>query len=143
MTTTSKSSFLKGICDEAKQLGIGCSVGIHEKSPLQGRLYNTHVLISPQGDITSSYRKIHLFDVNIAPNGPRLMESNTTVPGDTVTPPVSTPVGKVGLGICYDVRFPEMALKLRRMGAEILTYPSAFTVKTGEAHWGTAKEQGD
>ncbi|KAF9121697.1 Carbon-nitrogen hydrolase [Mortierella sp. 14UC] len=134
LDTSSPSPFLKGLCEEAKELGIGCSVGIHEKSPFQGRLYNTHVLIDPQGLITSSYRKLHLFDVDIA-HGPRLIESNTTAPGDIVAPPVSTAVGKIGLGICYDLRFPEMALKLRRMGAEVLTYPSAFTVKTGEAHW--------
>ncbi|KAG0067714.1 Carbon-nitrogen hydrolase [Linnemannia elongata] len=100
----------------------------------KGRLYNTHVLISPHGTITQTYRKIHLFDVDIA-NGPRLMESNSTVAGDRLVPPVSTPVGKIGLSICYDLRFPEMALALRRKGVEILTYPSAFTVKTGEAHW--------
>ncbi|KAF9154938.1 Nitrilase, partial [Linnemannia schmuckeri] len=103
-------------------------------SPSKGRLYNTHVLISSQGLITQTYRKIHLFDVDIA-QGPRLMESNSTVAGDRVVPPVSTPIGKIGLGICYDLRFPEMALALRRKGAEILTYPSAFTIKTGEAHW--------
>ncbi|KAF9933931.1 Nitrilase [Modicella reniformis] len=93
-----------------------------------------HVLINDEGSVVESYRKIHLFDVDIA-NGPRLMESQSTVAGNSIVPPVSTPVGKVGLGICYDLRFPEMALELRRQGAEILTYPSAFTVKTGEAHW--------
>ncbi|KAG0323578.1 Nitrilase [Dissophora globulifera] len=126
--------FLERICTEAKQLGMWCSVGIHEKSPFPGRLYNTHVLISDQGLIIESYRKIHLFDVDIA-NGPRLMESQNTVAGDELVAPVSTPIGKVGLGICYDLRFPEMALALRRCGADILTYPSAFTAKTGEAHW--------
>ncbi|KAF9314953.1 Carbon-nitrogen hydrolase [Linnemannia elongata] len=129
-----EGQFLKGLCKEAKELGIGCSVGVHEQSLSKGRLYNTHVLISPHGTITQTYRKIHLFDVDIA-NGPRLMESNSTVAGDRLVPPVSTPVGKIGLSICYDLRFPEMALALRRKGAEILTYPSAFTVKTGEAHW--------
>ncbi|KAF9921425.1 Carbon-nitrogen hydrolase [Linnemannia zychae] len=129
-----KSVFLKGLCDEAKSLGIGCSVGVHEQSPHHGRLYNTHVLISDQGAISASYRKIHLFDVDIA-NGPRLMESNNTVAGDKIVPPITTPIGKVGLSICYDLRFPELAHALRRKGAEILTYPSAFTVKTGEAHW--------
>ncbi|KFH65791.1 hypothetical protein MVEG_07894 [Podila verticillata NRRL 6337] len=126
--------FLTGLCAQAQQLGIWCSVGIHEKSPYQDKLYNTHVLINHHGDIVSSYRKIHLFDVNIA-NGPILMESNNTVSGTQLVAPVPTPAGRVGLGICYDLRFPEMALALRKQGAEILTYPSAFTVKTGEAHW--------
>ncbi|KAF9961605.1 Nitrilase [Mortierella alpina] len=126
--------FLTGLCAEAKQLGIWCSVGLHEKSPIAGRLYNTHVVINDQGAIVESYRKIHLFDVDIL-NGPRLMESSITVAGGQLVPPVQTPIGRVGLGICYDLRFPEMALGLRKAGAEILTYPSAFTVKTGQAHW--------
>ncbi|KAF9350861.1 8-oxoguanine glycosylase ogg1 [Mortierella sp. AD094] len=126
--------FLQGVCAEAKQLGIWCAVGIHEQSPFPGRLYNTHVLINDQGSIVESYRKIHLFDVDIQ-GGARLMESQNTVAGDKLVAPVSSPVGKVGLGICYDLRFPELALGLRKQGAEILTFPSAFTVKTGEAHW--------
>ncbi|KAI1315636.1 hypothetical protein EDD11_000589 [Mortierella claussenii] len=126
--------FLESICAQAKQLGIWCSLGIHEQSPSPGRLYNTHVLINDQGSIIESYRKIHLFDVNIQ-NGPKLMESQNTVAGDALVSPISTPAGKVGLGICYDLRFPELAMALRKKGADILTYPSAFTVKTGEAHW--------
>ncbi|KAG0256222.1 8-oxoguanine glycosylase ogg1 [Mortierella polycephala] len=126
--------FLEGLCAEAKKIGIWCSVGIHEQSPLSGRLHNTHVLINDQGLIVESYRKIHLFDVDIL-NGPRLMESDSTVAGDRLVSPVMTPAGKIGLGICYDLRFPELALRLRKAGAEVLTYPSAFTVKTGQAHW--------
>jgi predicted amidohydrolase len=86
------------------------------------------------------YRKIHLFDVDIK-NGPQLMESRHTVAGDKIATPIPTPVGQIGLGICYDLRFPELALALRRKGAEILTYPSAFTIKTGEAHWGNFAQQ--
>ncbi|KAF9198973.1 8-oxoguanine glycosylase ogg1 [Haplosporangium sp. Z 27] len=130
----SEGLFLQGVCAEAKQLGIWCSVGIHEKSPFPDRLYNTHVLINDQGSIVESYRKIHLFDIDIL-NGPRLMESQNVVAGDKLLPPVSSPAGKIGLGICYDLRFPELALGLRRLNADILTFPSAFTVKTGEAHW--------
>ncbi|KAF9337335.1 Carbon-nitrogen hydrolase [Podila minutissima] len=131
---TDTGPFLTGLCAQAKQLGIWCSVGIHEKSPRSGKLYNTHVLINHRGDIVEAYRKIHLFDVNIA-NGPILMESNNTVPGTQLVAPVPTPAGRVGLGICYDLRFPEMALALRKQGVEVLTFPSAFTIKTGEAHW--------
>ncbi|KAG0226663.1 Nitrilase [Actinomortierella wolfii] len=104
------------------------------KSPIPGKLYNTHVVINSEGSIVEKYRKIHLFDVDIA-DGPRLMESDSTVPGDQVVPPIKTPVGQVGLAICYDLRFPELAAKLRSKGAEILTYPSAFTPLTGQAHW--------
>jgi deaminated glutathione amidase len=64
-----------------------------------------------------------------------LMESRSTQPGAKIVPPFSTSIGKVGLAICYDLRFPEMALQLRRLGSDILTYPSAFTTRTGAAHW--------
>lgn len=64
-----------------------------------------------------------------------LMESRSTQPGNKILPPFTTPLGKIGLAICYDLRFPEMALQLRRLGADILTFPSAFTVRTGAAHW--------
>jgi deaminated glutathione amidase len=63
------------------------------------------------------------------------MESRTTQPGKTIVPPFATPLGNVGLAICYDLRFPEMSLQLRRLGADILTFPSAFTLRTGAAHW--------
>ncbi|KAG0081514.1 Carbon-nitrogen hydrolase [Podila epicladia] len=131
---TDRGPFLTGLCAQAKEFGIWCSVGIHEKSPHTGKLYNTHVLINHHGDIVEAYRKIHLFDVNIT-NGPILMESNNTARGTQLVAPVPTPAGRVGLGICYDLRFPEMALALRKQGAEVLTFPSAFTIKTGEAHW--------
>lgn len=63
------------------------------------------------------------------------MESRSTQPGKTIVPPFSTPLGKIGLAICYDLRFPEIALQLRRLGADVLTFPSAFTTTTGAAHW--------
>jgi deaminated glutathione amidase len=86
------------------------------------------------GSIECTYQKIHTFDVDIK-GGPRLQESLSAEPGNVIVPPVSSSIGKVGLAICYDLRFPEVALRLRRQGAEILTYPSAFTVRTGSAHW--------
>jgi predicted amidohydrolase len=65
----------------------------------------------------------------------RLMESEFSRGGDRLVPPVQTAVGKLGLSICYDVRFPELSLWNRRNGAEILSFPSAFTLNTGLAHW--------
>lgn len=108
--------------------------GFHEKgSEDEKRVYNSHVLIDSSGEIVSVYRKVHLFDID-AP-GVRLKESDYTIQGNHVVSPVSSPVGKIGLGICYDLRFPEFSLSLVKAGAEILTYPSAFTVPTGMAHW--------
>jgi len=107
--------------------------GFHERGPA-GKVYNTHVVLDDQGEIRASYRKIHLFDVDV-PNGPVLMESSTTMPGDRLVV-VDSPVGRLGLSICYDLRFPEVYSKLHfDLGAQILTVPSAFTKITGQAHW--------
>ncbi|XP_022533804.1 deaminated glutathione amidase isoform X2 [Astyanax mexicanus] len=123
----------------AKELNVWLSLGgFHERGhdwENDRRIYNSHVIINEQGGIVSVYRKGHLFDVELANRGVSLKESAFTIPGPSLVPPVETPVGKVGLGICYDLRFPELSLALQRQGAEILTYPSAFTVATGAAHW--------
>jgi len=71
-------------------------------------------------------------------NGPTLKESDAVRPGPALGPPVPTPFGNVGLQVCYDLRFPELSRAHRRRGAHILTFPSAFTVKTGQAHWGAS-----
>lgn len=122
----------------AKDLDIWLSVGgFHQKGPPnteKNRVYNTHVIINSQGVIEDTYSKTHMFDLDI-PGKVRLCESDYTIPGDRIAPPVTTPVGKVGMAICYDMRFPELSQALTGMGAEILTYPSAFTVPTGMAHW--------
>ncbi|RWS17276.1 nitrilase 1-like protein [Dinothrombium tinctorium] len=127
-----------------RQLAQKCNVwlslgGLHEKGPKYaetGKASNAHIVINANGDIASVYRKVHLFNLDI-PGVVRLVESEFSVAGDAVIDPVSTPIGKVGLGICYDVRFPEFATALAKAGADILTYPSSFTVPTGLAHWET------
>jgi predicted amidohydrolase len=99
------------------------------------RVYNTHIIINEQGDIVAKYRKIHLFDVSIPAQNVELKESNTTAPGNSLVV-CDSPVGKLGLTTCYDVRFPEQYTELtQRMGAQVLLVPSAFTVPTGRAHW--------
>ncbi|KAM7377161.1 hypothetical protein PAMA_013780 [Pampus argenteus] len=123
----------------SRKLEVWLSLGgFHERGrdwESERRIYNSHVIINDKGDIVSVYRKSHLFDVELPEKGVSLKESAFTIPGPSLLPPVQTPIGKVGLGICYDLRFPELSLALRRHGAEILTYPSAFTVATGTAHW--------
>ncbi|XP_056298807.1 deaminated glutathione amidase [Pseudoliparis swirei] len=123
----------------ARKLEVWLSLGgFHERRhdwESDRRIYNSHVIINDKGDIVSVYRKSHLFDVELPEKGVCLKESAFTVPGPGLVSPVQTPIGKVGLGICYDVRFPELSLALRRDAAEILTYPSAFTAATGAAHW--------
>ncbi|KAI9346697.1 nitrilase-like protein [Pilaira anomala] len=135
-TTIEKSDFLLGLQETAKATGIWVSVGIHESAATTFKVYNTHVIINDQGLIVSRYRKLHLFNVDID-GGPRLMESDSTVQGDQILEPIQTPVGKLGLQTCYDMRFSELSIALRKKGAELLAFPSAFTVKTGMAHWET------
>ncbi|TGZ72194.1 hypothetical protein CRM22_002237 [Opisthorchis felineus] len=124
--------------------------GAHRKSSdsLDGRIYNTHIVIDSNGQIAGTYDKVHLFDVNVksrqdedeSSSGVNMTESRTIRPG-TEPPPViqNTPVGALGLAICYDMRFPELAAHLRyAKGAQVLAYPSAFSVPTGKAgHWHT------
>lgn len=97
------------------------------------RAYNTSMLFGPNGDLVAAYRKIHLFDVDIA-GQVSVRESDTRRPGDTsVVAP--TDLGTIGLSICYDLRFPELYRRLVFAGAQILVVPAAFTFPTGSAHW--------
>ncbi|GAA5899385.1 carbon-nitrogen hydrolase family protein [Sporobolomyces salmoneus] len=130
--------FVETLRKQARDSRIWVNVGVHEKGPEaeNGRCYNTNLLIDDQGEVVERYRKLHLFDVAIT-GGTHIMESNTTIKGDRIVDPVATPIGKLGLTTCFDIRFPELSLSLRRRGAELLCYPSAFTVKTGKAHWET------
>jgi len=91
------------------------------------------LLIDDQGEIKARYDKIHLFDVMVA-SDESYHESQYTEPGDQVVV-ADTPVGRIGLSVCYDVRFPELFRALLAKGAEILTVPAAFTIPTGQAHW--------
>ena len=124
-------------CDLAKSSDIWLSLGglhrICEGDP-PGKIRNSHVIIDNCGSIQGIYDKCHLFDVDI-PSKVTLKETDHTVAGKGLLKPISTPVGKVGALVCYDVRFPQISTMLREQGAEILTYPSAFTVPTGLAHW--------
>ena len=97
------------------------------------RLYNTTVVFSPAGQELARYRKIHLFDVT-APDGTGYRESATYGAGGEVVSFDAAGV-RVGLSICYDVRFPELYLQLRRQGAELIVVPAAFTLQTGKDHW--------
>lgn len=118
----------------AESTPIYVSVGIHEPCEGGQRVKNTLLWLDPLGRIVHRYQKIHLFDVDVA-NGPILRESKSVEPGKSVLPPFESPIGQIGAGICYDIRFPEHGQYLRTHGAQILLYPSAFTVSTGKAHW--------
>jgi len=96
---------------------------------------NRSFLIGPGGEVLASYDKIHMFDIDL-PDGESYRESANYQPGETAVI-ADLPWGRIGLTICYDVRFPALYRALAESGASFLTVPSAFTRKTGEAHWHT------
>ncbi len=118
----------------AKDLDVHLLAGsIPEKVEGSPRVHNTSILISPRGKILAVYRKLHLFDVRMRGRAV-FEESRLVAPGDA--PVVAdTPLGRLGLTICYDLRFPELYRRLALSGAEVLFVPSAFTAYTGRAHW--------
>ena len=117
----------------ARGLKVHLLIGsVAEIGPDPGHSYNTCLLYGPDGGLLARYRKIHRFDIDLP--GARHMESATVAAGDGLVV-VPTPVGVLGLSICYDVRFPGLYQRLVDRGAEILCVPSAFTVPTGQAHW--------
>jgi predicted amidohydrolase len=120
--------------DMAKELGINLLIGsISSIRVAEGKLANRSYLFGRDGQIIASYDKIHMFDVDL-PNGDKYRESDMNAPG-TTSVLANMDGTKVGLSVCYDVRFPHLYRSLSKAGAEILTIPAAFTVPTGEAHW--------
>lgn len=109
---------------------VGGSVPERDDS---GNVYNTCFIFDAAGRLAGRHRKIHLFDVNIT-NGTVFQESATLTAGREVTV-VTTPDITLGVAICYDVRFPELARKMAQLGAQLLVYPAAFGPVTGPAHW--------
>jgi deaminated glutathione amidase len=106
---------------------------IPEALPGDTRVHNTSVLLGPDGGTLAVYRKIHLFDIDL-PGMEHLKESRAVKPGADVVV-ADTALGRLGLSICYDLRFPELYRRLTAEGARVLAVPSAFTERTGKAHW--------
>jgi deaminated glutathione amidase len=122
------------IREVARRRGIWVVAGsIAEKTAHPRMTANTSAVVADDGSIVAAYRKIHLFDVNI-PDGARYAESEVVVPGDKVVV-APTAMGRIGLTVCYDLRFPELYRKLASLGAEVITIPAAFTLFTGKDHW--------
>jgi len=120
----------------ARELGIHLLLGsFNERVDDPSRCANTSVLFSPEGARLAVYRKLHLFDVDV-PDGVSFRESASVVPGTEVVV-AATPLGRLGLSICYDLRFGELYRALVSRGAEVILIPSAFTATTGRAHWET------
>lgn len=124
---------VRRLAELAKELNIHLHAGSVAVKAGDGRIANRSLVFAPDGNIVARYDKIHLFDIDL-PNGESYRESATYAPGETAAV-ADLPFAKLGLCICYDVRFPRLANAYANAGACVLTYPAAFTVPTGQAHW--------
>jgi nitrilase len=123
------------LADTARRLKIWVVGGtVPLRQDADGRVSASCLVYDAQGQRAARYDKIHLFDVDVPGSAESHRESAHTVPGHDVRV-VDTPAGKLGLAVCYDMRFPELFRVLSRQGAEVFAVPSAFTVPTGKAHW--------
>ena len=125
--------FVQGVRKLAGELKVWILIGSALVARDDDKAANRAVLIDAEGQIVSTYDKLHMFDVDL-PNGDRYRESSLYEPGAEARL-VSTPWGKLGLTICYDMRFPQLYRALAKAGADIIAVPAAFTRPTGEAHW--------
>ncbi|KAE9389739.1 carbon-nitrogen hydrolase [Gymnopus androsaceus JB14] len=106
---------------------------IPERDPKSDNVYNTCTVYNPQGELVAHHRKVHLFDIDI-PGKIKFKESETLTGGSTLNF-FDTEFARIGLGICYDIRFPELAMISARQGCHVLIYPGAFNMTTGPMHW--------
>lgn len=121
----------------ARNRGLWLIAGsIPLRSELPGRCYGASIVFDDAGRIRATYRKIHLFDVDLPGSEESYRESATMAEGAKPVV-VPTPAGRLGLSICYDLRFPELYRRLTEDGASVFTVPAAFTAMTGQAHWET------
>jgi deaminated glutathione amidase len=125
---------LAGCREAAKRNGIWLHIGSLAVLAENGKIANRGFVIDPEGRIRARYDKLHLFDVDL-PSGESWRESNVYSAGEGVVLVNGTPVGKLGLTICYDLRFPGLFARLAEADADLIAVPAAFTVPTGRAHW--------
>ena len=133
LRSTDEDPFVRGMRDLAGELGVWILIGSALVRREDGKCANRALLIDPAGEITASYDKLHMFDVDL-PTGETARESESYEPGDRAVV-ADIPGARLGLTICYDLRFPALYRALALAGAEIMTIPAAFTRPTGEAHW--------
>ena len=133
LRSTDEDPFVRGMRDLAGELGVWILIGSALVRREDGKCANRALLIDPAGEITASYDKLHMFDVDL-PTGETARASESYEPGDRAVV-ADIPGARLGLTICYDLRFPALYRALALAGAEIMTIPAAFTRPTGEAHW--------
>jgi len=128
-----KTAALGAFCDAARAHGAWLGIGSLAIKLEERRAANRSYLISPDGEIAARYDKAHMFDVDL-PGGESYRESNVYKRGETAVA-AETPLGRLGLTVCYDVRFPHLYRRLAQSGAQMIAVPAAFTRQTGAAHW--------
>ena len=128
------SEVLVAVRDAARRHGIWLHIGSLAVLVEDGKVANRGFVIDREGNIRARYDKLHLFDVDL-PTGESWRESNVYSAGKGVVLVDGTPVGKLGLTICYDLRFPGLFARLAESAADVIAVPAAFTVPTGKAHW--------
>ncbi|MBY6187253.1 carbon-nitrogen hydrolase family protein [Marinobacter hydrocarbonoclasticus] len=126
----------RALSELAAEFGLCLVAGTLPILAEDGRAYAASLVYGPDGARLGRYDKIHLFDVDVEDDTGRYRESTHTHPGRGITV-VDTPLGRLGLAVCYDVRFPELFRALAEQGADLIALPAAFTEPTGEAHWDT------
>ena len=128
-----ESPVLRAVREAAAERGIWVALGSLAVAREDGRWANRSFLIDRQGGVVARYDKIHMFDVQLA-SGEAWRESAAYEPGDEVVT-AATPLGRLGLTVCYDIRFPALFEELGRQSCDVIAIPAAFTVPTGKAHW--------
>lgn len=111
---------------------VGGTIPINSTNP--DKVYATCLIYNTHGECVARYDKIHLFDVNVSSKNEIYEESRSITPGDKIIV-IPTPMGKLGVAICYDIRFPELLRAMHAQHVEIIALPTAFTKTTGQAHW--------
>ncbi|WP_309661536.1 carbon-nitrogen hydrolase family protein [Sphingomonas sp.] len=134
LSTEENDRVLAACREAASRRGLWVHLGSLAVRTDDGKLANRGFVIDPAGEVRARYDKIHLFDVDL-PTGESWRESAVYRAGESAVVVEGTPLGRLGLSICYDLRFPELFAKLAEAGAEVVAVPAAFTVPTGQAHW--------
>jgi len=138
LTTHDDDAVVVGLRDLARELGVWLLIGsaiVKSGHAGDDRAANRSLLIDDTGAVVATYDKLHVYDVDL-PTGERWRESAAIRPGDKAVV-ADTPWARLGLTICYDIRFPQLYRALAKGGAGMISVPAAFTVPTGEAHWET------
>jgi predicted amidohydrolase len=134
LRSQAEDSVLAACREAARRHRIWLHIGSLAVLVDDGKVANRSFLIDREGEVRATYDKLHLFDVDL-PTGESWRESNVYSPGNGVALVNGTPVGRLGLTICYDLRFPGLFARLAESDADVIAVPAAFTVPTGKAHW--------